>query len=92
MPVVNIGTRQTGRLRGSNVIDVEPDTTKILRAIRKQVRKGRYHSDDLYGDGYSGIRVAEAIFSFLENVLHDNSRGSNTGQSTQVLELDRFVA
>jgi len=35
VPVVNIGRRQEGRVRGSNVLDVEPDSSRILAAIRQ---------------------------------------------------------
>lgn len=37
LPVVNIGDRQAGRVRGANVIDVPPDRTEILSGIRKAV-------------------------------------------------------
>ncbi|PYM52461.1 MAG: UDP-N-acetylglucosamine 2-epimerase (hydrolyzing), partial [Candidatus Rokuibacteriota bacterium] len=33
LPVVNVGSRQRGRLRGANVIDVEPSREDILRGI-----------------------------------------------------------
>jgi len=35
LPVVNIGDRQAGRVRGSNVLDVAPDRGEILAAVRK---------------------------------------------------------
>jgi UDP-hydrolysing UDP-N-acetyl-D-glucosamine 2-epimerase len=35
VPAINIGTRQSGRLRAANVIDVGNDRTAILAAIRK---------------------------------------------------------
>ncbi len=35
LPTVNIGTRQKGRLRGENVIDVSYDTEDIVRGIEK---------------------------------------------------------
>jgi UDP-hydrolysing UDP-N-acetyl-D-glucosamine 2-epimerase len=61
VPVVNIGSRQQGRDRGPNVIDVDYDRDEIRRAIDKQITIGRYPSDYLYGDGAAGPRVAEAI-------------------------------
>lgn len=48
VPVVNIGTRQSNRLRGGNVIDVDYDTRKIENAIRKQLRHGAYPKSDIY--------------------------------------------
>ena len=38
-PTVNVGSRQEGRLRGKNVIDVEYSETQILEAIRKSLSK-----------------------------------------------------
>lgn len=61
VPVVNIGTRQAGRDRGANVIDVDHDRVAIAGAIRRQAAKGRLSSDLLYGDGNAGPRIAEAL-------------------------------
>ena len=38
LPVVNIGLRQEGRLRGKNVIDVPYNTNAILKGIRQALR------------------------------------------------------
>lgn len=61
VPVVNIGSRQAGRERGRNVIDVEYDAEAIRVAVEKQLGHGRFPSDAIYGDGQSGVRVADAI-------------------------------
>ncbi len=61
VPVVNIGTRQQGRARGPNVIDVGYDTRVIVDAVRGQIDHGRYPSDILYGDGRSGERIAAVL-------------------------------
>lgn len=63
VPVVNIGSRQTGRERGKNVIDVPPDAEAILEAIRFQTQNGHYQSDLIYGDGKSGSRIASLLSS-----------------------------
>ncbi|MBU0649366.1 UDP-N-acetylglucosamine 2-epimerase (hydrolyzing) [Patescibacteria group bacterium] len=47
-PVVNIGTRQNGRLRAENVRDVNCDVEEIIKAIKYQVDHGRYLSSGLY--------------------------------------------
>ena len=39
VPSINIGNRQLGRERGSNVIDVPNDRKAILKAIQKQIRQ-----------------------------------------------------
>jgi UDP-hydrolysing UDP-N-acetyl-D-glucosamine 2-epimerase len=61
VPAVNIGTRQAGRDRGPNVIDVGYDRAEIAAAIRRQLAHGRYASDPLYGDGRAGGRIAEVL-------------------------------
>ncbi len=61
VPVVNIGTRQQGRDRGKNVIDVAYNAAEIQAAIEAQVKKGRIESDDLYGVGDAGPRIADVI-------------------------------
>lgn len=60
-PVVNIGTRQEGRERSSNVMDVEYDRDMIKYAIKKQISNGRYSKDTLYGDGKAGKRIARVL-------------------------------
>jgi UDP-hydrolysing UDP-N-acetyl-D-glucosamine 2-epimerase len=61
VPVVNIGTRQEGRDRGSNVLDVEYGCSAVLDGMRRQVSHGRYPSDPLYGSGHAGERIAECL-------------------------------
>jgi len=58
VPAVNIGTRQMGRERGRNVIDVGYNREQILAAIQQQLRNGRYPSEHIYGDGHAGERIA----------------------------------
>ena len=61
VPVVNIGSRQTGRERGPNVIDVESDRASILAAIRQQSEHGYFHRETIYGDGSAGERIANLL-------------------------------
>jgi UDP-hydrolysing UDP-N-acetyl-D-glucosamine 2-epimerase len=61
VPAVNIGTRQRGRDRGGNVVDVGYDRREIVAAVRAQVVHGRYASDHLYGDGRAGGRIAALL-------------------------------
>lgn len=61
VPAVNIGTRQAGRDRGANVVDVDYDRHAILAAIRRQAARGRLPADEIYGDGSAGRRIAEKI-------------------------------
>jgi UDP-N-acetylglucosamine 2-epimerase len=61
VPVVNIGSRQFGRERGPNVIDVPHEADAIARAVQRQIAHGRYPSSTLYGDGTAGERTADVI-------------------------------
>jgi UDP-hydrolysing UDP-N-acetyl-D-glucosamine 2-epimerase len=61
VPAVNVGSRQQGRERGANVIDVPHARAAIADAIREHVRRGRAPRDHLYGDGRAGTRIAECL-------------------------------
>lgn len=62
IPTVNIGTRQIGRERGHNVIDVDYDRNQIAGAIIKHKRNGgRYEKDVLYGKGDAGTIIADIL-------------------------------
>lgn len=60
-PVVNIGSRQAGRERGHNVLDVPHDSAAIAAAVRRQLGQRRYATDRIYGDGKAGPRIAEVL-------------------------------
>ncbi|SIR05210.1 UDP-N-acetylglucosamine 2-epimerase/UDP-N-acetyl-D-glucosamine 2-epimerase, UDP-hydrolysing,TIGR03568 [Alkalispirochaeta americana] len=60
-PVVNIGTRQAGRERGSNVIDTGNDADEIASAIQKQLSHGPYGFEPIYGDGTAGEKIADIL-------------------------------
>jgi UDP-N-acetylglucosamine 2-epimerase len=61
VPAVNIGTRQDGRERGANVIDVDHDRRAIGDAIHEHLRRGKPARDHLYGDGRAGERIADCL-------------------------------
>lgn len=61
VPAVNIGSRQSNRDRGSNVVDVAYDRSAIIDAIRLQASSGRRAMAKLYGDGKAGTRIANVI-------------------------------
>lgn len=63
-PVVNIGSRQSGRERSVNVLDVPPSASEIASAIKTQLVHGPYPSDNIYGDGTSGSKIANVISSY----------------------------
>jgi hypothetical protein len=61
VPAVNIGSRQQGRDRGGNVIDVGHDRGEIAGALGKHFSNGRYPRDPLYGNGDAGPRIADVL-------------------------------
>ena len=60
-PAVNVGTRQTARQRGRNVVDVDYNERAIGDAIADRVKTGRLPSEPIYGDGKAGPRIAEVL-------------------------------
>jgi UDP-hydrolysing UDP-N-acetyl-D-glucosamine 2-epimerase len=63
VPAVNIGSRQSRRERAPNVVDVNHDETAIRVAIEAHMAHGPFPSSDLYGDGKSGMRIADLLSS-----------------------------
>jgi UDP-hydrolysing UDP-N-acetyl-D-glucosamine 2-epimerase len=61
VPAVNIGSRQLGRERGQNVIDVEHDREAIAFALHTHITRGKPGRDLLYGDGKAGTRIADCL-------------------------------
>lgn len=80
LPVVNIGSRQDGRLRAENVIDVGYSKEEIVRgmksALSPEFRKSLKGMKNPYGDG----KASQRILSCLKEVPLD-----------QKLILKRFV-
>jgi UDP-hydrolysing UDP-N-acetyl-D-glucosamine 2-epimerase len=62
VPVVNVGSRQSGRDRGRNVVDVGYSCREIVAAVRRQLEHGPYASDDVYGNGGAGRAIAGLLF------------------------------
>jgi GDP/UDP-N,N'-diacetylbacillosamine 2-epimerase (hydrolysing) len=65
LPVVNIGTRQTGKLRAPNVIDVGYSAEEIVSGIRvatsNQFKEGLRDIKNPYGDGHAGEKILEVL-------------------------------
>jgi UDP-hydrolysing UDP-N-acetyl-D-glucosamine 2-epimerase len=60
-PAVNVGPRQAGRQRGSNVADAGYDRQEIVDAVRRQLDHGPYEPEPIYGDGHAGERIAAVL-------------------------------
>jgi UDP-hydrolysing UDP-N-acetyl-D-glucosamine 2-epimerase len=64
VPVVNIGSRQKGRLKGENVIDCDYSRQGIADAISIQLKHGNYGQQRIYGDGYAGEKIAKILSTY----------------------------
>jgi UDP-hydrolysing UDP-N-acetyl-D-glucosamine 2-epimerase len=68
LPVVNVGTRQSGRIKGINVIDTGYDTAAIRKGIVKALSPGFreiiHNMENPYGTG----RASELILSAITNI------------------------
>lgn len=60
-PAVLVGSRQQGRERGKNVMEIAVDADKIEKAVRDQLAHGRYPQDLIFGDGNAGEKIAEIL-------------------------------
>jgi UDP-hydrolysing UDP-N-acetyl-D-glucosamine 2-epimerase len=65
-PAVNIGSRQQGRLRGNNVLDVGYDEAAIYDAIARGIGDSTFRAqcatcDNPYGAGNAGPRIADVL-------------------------------
>jgi GDP/UDP-N,N'-diacetylbacillosamine 2-epimerase (hydrolysing) len=65
-PVVNVGDRQAGRERATNVVDVAPMRAAVAAGIRKALtdpafRRRLARCRNPYGDGHAGERIARIL-------------------------------
>ena len=61
LPVVNVGSRQTGRERSANTIDVAADRETIAHGIKEALRRGRVDCANVYGDGRASERIVKLL-------------------------------
>lgn len=94
LPVVNIGTRQKGRVRGSNVIDVGYRREEITEGIRKacdaDFRASLSQLINPYGDGTAADKIIARLkeVALDERLLikrfNDVPAGSLTGSAVRI--------
>lgn len=60
-PVVNIGTRQKGRMKAENVIDVGYNKEEIESAVKKQLENGKYQPSHIYYQQGTSRKIAEIL-------------------------------
>jgi UDP-N-acetylglucosamine 2-epimerase len=66
LPAVNIGSRQTGRMQSTNVLNVPHERAAIEQAARRAVFDGEFRASvaaciNPYGDGKSSTRIVRVL-------------------------------
>lgn len=66
VPVVNVGPRQAGRERASNVVDARPARSDVARALRFALEDRRFRARlprlrSPYGDGRAARRIVDVL-------------------------------
>lgn len=61
LPVVNVGSRQDGRERSGNTVDVAPEAEAVKNAADAALAHGRRAMANVYGDGRAGERMVRLL-------------------------------
>ena len=72
LPVINIGSRQNGRLRAKNVIDVPHSEVEITKAIKfclhnEDFKESLVNMENPYGNGTASTQIVD----ILETIVLD---------------------
>ena len=68
VPAVNVGSRQSGREMGENVINTNYCKDEIVEAINIQMNKKKISKNKLYGDGKASKRIAKILGEININI------------------------
>lgn len=68
LPVVNVGARQDGRLRSTNIIDTPMEKNALVAAIKKALssdfKNKIVNTSCPFGDGSAATKIVEALMAF----------------------------
>lgn len=73
-PAVIVGSRQQNRDMGKNVKEVDIAKEEIIKATRQQIKNGRYAPDHFFGDGTTGMKMAEILANSepdVQKIFHE---------------------
>ena len=74
VPAINIGTRQSSRLKSKNTINASYNVDKIYKSLKIQIKKSKYKSSNIYGNG----NAAKKIISTLKKLKKINIQKLNS--------------
>ena len=75
-PTVNVGTRQSDREHGANVVHAAYDRADIEAKARAQIAHGTFDQSKLFGDGSAGRKIADILATTEINVQKRLTYGS----------------
>lgn len=74
-PTVNIGSRQLGRLRGTNIIDVDYNANQIYKAFIKALYNKKFITEcKRTANPYGGGNSAQLANNFISKLKYDKKR------------------
>jgi UDP-hydrolysing UDP-N-acetyl-D-glucosamine 2-epimerase len=68
VPSVCVGTRQSGRESGHNVLFSKYNSKEIYNKTLFQIKHGKYRPQKIFGDGSAGKKIVKAIEKFNINI------------------------
>ena len=74
IPTVNVGTRQSGRLRAENVRDSSYDPADLAKTVAEQVKHGPYPQSDAYFKSNCAATIANLLATtplYVQKRFHD---------------------
>ena len=66
VPTVNIGDRQSGRLKAASVTDCAPERGAIAAAVHRALTNGRRPAENPYGDGHASEKILAVLKSVTD--------------------------
>lgn len=72
IPVINIGTRQNGRMKPKNIINVNHNEVKIFRALKKGLSKEFKNYIQNIENPYGNGKASKKIIKILKNIDFSN--------------------
>lgn len=76
IPAINIGSRQNGRERTANIVDVPHDLEQIKGQLSMSLQKrdkGYISNDCIYGDGTAGRKIADILSTISLDSIEQKS-------------------